>query len=109
MSTTPPAWLREALNTWPGDHIVTRSAAEDLLAHVTAALPDDPGTAWDRGYETAARCYWHKPRNPYTGAMNDDDPADYCTTHGGTSTTVCDADPRPGLDNPVPCPQEPTP
>lgn len=42
------------------------------------------GRAWDEGFETAARAYWHKPRNPYTGEMNDDDPADYCPAHGGT-------------------------
>lgn len=53
------------------------------------------GEAWDRGYETAAGCYWHKPRNPFTGVLNDDDPDDYCPKHGGVgSEDECSADTR---------------
>ena len=52
--------------------------------------------AWDRGFETAAQCYWRKPRNPYSGEMNDDDPEDYCPAHGGTGTAAdCSANPLP--------------
>lgn len=40
--------------------------------------------AWDEGWETAARCYWSKPRNPYSGELNSADPEDYCAAHGGT-------------------------
>jgi hypothetical protein len=58
----------------------------------TQALAD----AWDQGWETAARCYWSKPRNPYSGAMNQDDPDDYCSAHGGTGTPEdCNANPLP--------------
>lgn len=64
------------------------------------------GEAWNDGYDTAARCYWHKPRNPFTGQMNDADPADYCVAHGGTGTAEeCDANPLPYKDGqPQPCP-----
>lgn len=57
------------------------------------------GRAWDSGYDTAASCYWHKPRNPYTGEMNDADPNDYCQLHGGTRTVgdfECSANPTTG-------------
>ena len=54
------------------------------------------GAAWNRGWESAARCYWRKPRNPYTGEMNDADPDDYCPAHGGTGTAEdCLASPGP--------------
>jgi hypothetical protein len=45
------------------------------------------GEAWDRGWDSGhAQGEWgfsHKPRNPYTGEMNDD-ADDYCPEHGGT-------------------------
>lgn len=64
--------------------------------------PKALAVAWDEGYDTAARCYWHKPRNPYSGEMNDDDPSDYCVAHGGTGSPLeCDANWKPGN---VPCP-----
>ena len=67
---------------------------------------DALGAAWDRGFETAARCYWHKPRNPFTGEMNDDEPEDYCPAHGGTGTPEdCIANPLPYTDGESqPCP-----
>lgn len=43
--------------------------------------------AWDEGFETAARCYWRKPRNPYSDEMNDD-VEDYCAAHGGEATSL---------------------
>lgn len=69
------------------------------------------GAAWDRGFDTAARCYWSKPRNPFTGEMNDDDPEEYCPAHGGTlaDTTECSANPLPykqGEPQPCPGPEE---
>lgn len=62
--------------------------------------------AWDRGFETATHTHWHKPRNPYSGEMNDDDPADYCPAHGGTGhPEECDANPLPYKNGePQPCP-----
>lgn len=66
------------------------------------------GAAWDRGFDTAARQYWHKPRNPFTGEMNDDDPEDYCPSHGGTAPVGypdCESNPLPYKDGqPQPCP-----
>lgn len=63
--------------------------------------------AWDDGWRTAAGCYWFKPRNPYSGEMNESDPDDYCPAHGGTGTVMeCMANwlpwgqPCPGTDRP---------
>lgn len=59
------------------------------------------GEAWDRGWDTAAACYWHKPRNPFTGELNDD-AIFYCPEHGGTATPeTCDHN-----DHPIPEPPE---
>jgi hypothetical protein len=54
------------------------------------------GEAWDRGWDSGhAQGEWghsHKPRNPYTGEMNDD-ADDYCPEHGGRcAPEVCDHD-----------------
>lgn len=53
------------------------------------------GDAWDKGFDTAACCYWRKPRNPYTGEMNDA-ADDYCSEHGGTAEVDhCEHDAHP--------------
>jgi hypothetical protein len=53
------------------------------------------GQVWDRGWDSAASCYWHKPRNPYTGKMNDDAVL-YCPEHGGSaSPESCDHESHP--------------
>lgn len=66
---------------------------------------EELGKAWDRGFNTAAHCYWRKPRNPFTGEMNDDDPEDYCPAHGGTGTPEdCNANPLP-FGQPCPGPE----
>lgn len=59
------------------------------------------GAAWDSGWNTAASCYWHKPRNPYTGEMNDDAIV-YCPEHGGTAKVeVCEHDSHPVPEPPT--------
>lgn len=50
------------------------------------ATKEELGAAWNAGWESAAHCYWSKPRNPYTGEMNDANPEDYCIAHGGEGT-----------------------
>lgn len=65
---------------------------------MTAALAE----AWEAGHRAGSHTYWHHPRNPYDGRMNDADPDDYCPGHGGTGT-VDECSWNPSLGN-QPCP-----
>lgn len=53
--------------------------------------------AWDRGYATGTEGWGqgHKPRNPYSGEMNDDVYI-YCPEHGGhADPDICEDDSHP--------------
>lgn len=95
-------WLRAAVDDVEVDALVTRQHARQLVSDLTPAVMEALGHAWDRGWSSGSYRYWSKPRNPYTGQMNDDDAEDYCVSHGGTGTPDdCSASPAP-LGQPCP-------
>lgn len=50
------------------------------------------GALWDEAMDADPATALHKPRNPFTGELNDADPADYCPAHGGIGApSECEA------------------
>lgn len=86
------------INSDQPDPDCTRNCAKELRDLCEARI----GAAWDAGWETAAACYWHKPKNPLTGEMNDD-ANDYCPDHGGIALPEhCNDDSHP-VEEPPDC------